>query len=99
MTEPIAPRTTTAPCMVHKTHTPASHIAEIHHIWPRGDGGPDIPANKIVVCATGHNSVHDLLNKWRKASGEPPWSVRQHYTARERELAKLGWERIQRQAM
>jgi hypothetical protein len=80
-------------------HTPQSHINEVHHVWPLGDNGPDIAANKVVICATGHNSVHDLLGLWRKAGGEPAWDVRQHYSKGERALAATGWDRIQRQAM
>lgn len=98
----IEPFKTETPCEVHKTHTPQCHINEIHHVWPLGDNGPDIPENKVVVCATGHNSIHDLINKLRKAWGdaEPvPWSVLRTYTTKERQLAKLGWDRIQRQAM
>lgn len=92
-------RQTSLPCEVHAGHTPRSHINEHHHVFPLGDGGPDIPANVIVTCATGHNSVHSLLDAYRKAGGDPGWDVRRRYTPRERELALLGWQRIQRQAM
>lgn len=93
------PRTTRAPCQIHRTHIPKSHINEVHHIWPLGDGGPDIPDNKIVACATGHNSIHDLLNKYRQACGQPAAETLRHYSREERRLAALGWQRIQRQAM
>lgn len=96
--EPAA-RTTAAPCTVHKRHTPASHVNEIHHVWPLGEGGPDVAANKVVVCATGHNSVHQLLTLWLKAGGDPGWAVRRRYTRGEQALARLGFERIQRGAL
>lgn len=91
------PRTTTAPCQVHKTHRPVSHINEWHHIWPTGDGGPNVAENKVICCATGHNSIHQLLDRWRK--GIPDRSVLATYSLEERRLAKLGWDRIQRGAL
>jgi hypothetical protein len=94
-----APAKTSAPCDVHGQHQPTSHINEIHHVWPLGAGGPNIHDNKVTVCATGHNSIHDLLNQWLKAKGDPGWDVQRHYTHWERHLAKLGYERIQRGAM
>jgi hypothetical protein len=53
----------------------------------------------VVVCATGHNNIHDLLNAYRAAKGDPGWSVRRRYSRGERDLAALGWARIQRGAM
>lgn len=96
--EPV-PRTTRLPCQVHNTHVPPSHINEVHHVWPLGDGGPNIAANKVVVCATGHNNIHDLLNQYRKASGDLGWDTLRHYARIERHYALLGWLRIQQQAM
>jgi hypothetical protein len=93
------PRQTTAPCAVHRYHTPTSHINEVHHIWPVGDGGPDIPANKVTICATGHNSVHHLLDAYRRAGGDPGWPQRRQYTPGERQLADLGWRRLSAQSM
>jgi hypothetical protein len=95
----VPPRTTRAPCQVHANHTPQSHINEVHHVWPLGDGGPNIPANKVTVCATGHNNIHDLLNKYRQAAGDPGWETLRHYTRQERVYAALGWQRILWQAM
>lgn len=95
----VTPRGTTAPCTVHFTHQPTSHINEIHHVWPLGHGGPDVPGNKVVVCGTGHSSIHDLLAKWLKADGDPGWEVQRHYTRGERELAQLGYDRIKRGAL
>lgn len=96
---PTAPAGTTAPCQVHRNHIPSSHVNEVHHVWPRGDGGPDVPANRVVICATGHNSVHHLLDAYRRANGDPGWAVRRQYHPGERALAALGWDRIQRQAL
>jgi hypothetical protein len=92
-------RATAKPCEVHANHTPRSHVNEIHHVWPLGEGGPDIPENKVVVCATGHNSIHQLMSLWLKGAAEPPWSIRRQYTPDERRLAQTGYDRIKRQAM
>jgi hypothetical protein len=94
-----APRSTRAPCQVHNQHAPTTHINEVHHVWPLGAGGPDVPENKVTVCATGHNNIHDLLSKWLKVGGDPGWDVQRHYTRQERTLAQLGFERIKRQAL
>lgn len=96
MSEPMR---TALPCQVHLTHQPTTHVNEIHHVWPKGEGGPDVPANRVVVCATGHNSIHSLLTAWLRSSGDPGWEVQRHYTREERRLARLGFERIQRQAL
>jgi hypothetical protein len=93
------PLGTQLPCQLHTNHAPASHVNDVHHIWPRGDGGPNVAANRVVCCPTGHYNIHFLLDAYRKAGGDPGWPVRRRYTAKEREYAALGWDRIQRQAM
>jgi len=93
------PRGTLRPCQVHNAHNPRSHINEVHHVWPLGDGGPDITANKVTVCATGHNSIHMLLAAYRKVNGDPGWEVRRHFTTQERAYALIGWLRLSQQTM
>ncbi len=66
-------------------------------MWPLGDGGPNIAANRVVTCANGHNSIHSLIDLYRR--GPVLGEVTRRYTAEERRLAQLGWDRIQRQAM
>lgn len=92
-------RSTTQPCQVHNRHMPESHINHRHHVWPKGDGGPDIEDNIIVVCATGHYNIHDLLSHFRMLQGNVPYSVLRRYSHDERRYAKLGYERIVRKAM
>lgn len=99
MSNEIPARSTTRPCEVHFTHQPTTHINEQHHVWPLGHGGPDVAANKVIVCATGHSSIHDLLAKWLKVGGDPGWDVRRHYARGECDLARLGYDRITRQAL
>lgn len=90
---------TAAPCGIHGKHIPASHVNERHHVWPLGDGGPDIPANLIVACATGHNNIHKLIREFKLYRGNVPYAVLRAYAFEERKLAQLGYERITRQAM
>jgi hypothetical protein len=86
-------------CLVHKVHSPNTIVNEKHHIWPKGNGGPTVPENLVVVCATGHNSIHALLHYFVKLKGDVPWDVRRHFHPGERALAKLGYERITRKAL
>lgn len=94
-----APLTTAEPCQVHNKHIPSSHVNEHHHTWPRGEGGPDIPANVVVVCATGHNNIHQLIRLFKVHKGAVPYSELRAFSTGEREYARLGYERITRQAM
>ena len=45
-------------CVAHK-HTALAPI-EIHHVWPTQYHGPDVPGNKVPVCANAHSDVHYL---------------------------------------
>lgn len=92
-------RETKSPCVVHNKHIPESHINEQHHIWPQGHGGPTVPENLVVVCATGHNNIHTLLTQLLTSRGVLPYSVLKQFSLREREFAKLGYDRIQRKAL
>lgn len=94
-----APTTTAAPCEIHKKHFPSSYQNEVHHVWPRGEGGPDIPANRVVVCATGHNNIHLLISQYKIHRGNLPWSYRKNFTKQERDLAELGYDRLTRGSM
>jgi hypothetical protein len=94
---------TSAPCQVHQSHTPKPHINEIHHIWPKGDGGPDIAANRLVICATGHNNVHALIDLyrrlWKDGRATPTFGDLSRWGLSEQKVAKMGWDRIQNQSM
>jgi hypothetical protein len=95
----VAVQTTDA-CQVHNTHSPRSHVNEKHHIRPLGRGGANTPENRIVVCATGHNNIHQLLDAmlaWATHHPEEkfPPVVLNRYSFRERELAREGFDRIQ----
>ncbi len=95
----VAPAQTAKPCEIHNKHIPPSHVNEIHHIWPLGRGGPNVAGNRIVVCATGHNNIHRLLDEYLAHHGSPPWAFIRTFSHEERRLAQLGYERIQRGAL
>ena len=91
--------TTSEPCLVHPKHRPESHVNHRHHVWPKGEGGPDIPENIVVICPTGHSNVHNLMRELKIRRGELPYSLVKRYGYGERDLALLGYDRIRRQAM
>lgn len=45
-------------CTVHGSHRPPVLQTEVHHIWPKAMGGPDVPTNRVNVCPTGHANIH-----------------------------------------
>lgn len=91
--------TTSQPCQVHNRHTPEPHVNHRHHVWPKGDGGPDIEDNIIAVCPSGHYNIHELLKEFKIHSGNLPYSVTRTYTYGERKYAELGYKRMTRNAM
>lgn len=103
MNDPADPhtqiRSTHQPCQIHNRHAPTPHVNHVHHVWPLGEGGPDISDNKVVVCPTGHYSIHDLLQHYKMLMGNVPFIVLNKYSLEERRLAKLGYDRMCRKEM
>lgn len=65
---------------------------EIHHVWPLGNGGPNIPSNKVAVCANAHSSAHDLLDKMMHAQTiHLPLTVQRLYGWKVRRVARAGY--------
>lgn len=65
---------------------------ELHHVWPKGVGGPDAKANRVLICSNAHSSTHDLLAKMVKArTVDLPWLVRRRYGRKVRRLAVAGY--------
>jgi hypothetical protein len=79
-------------CVAHR-HRELVPI-EQHHVWPLGRGGPDVPANIVMVCENAHGSIHSLLDLLLKSSGSVPWTTRRRYGRKVRELAVKGFEAI-----
>lgn len=86
-------------CAVHTVHRPRVADIDVHHIWPVGMGGPDVPANRVVICPTGHRNIHELLREYVRLRGAVPWELRRGFSPEERRLAQLGWDRAQRKAL
>lgn len=80
-------------CQVHARHLPHVADVEVHHVWPRGQGGPDVPKNRVPICGTGHSNVHTLLRLAEKAGGVDAvvWELRRPFTPGERRLARIGY--------
>ncbi len=93
------PLMTALPCTVHLRHSPHSHINHRHHVWPLGRGGPDTRDNTVVVCPTGHANIHRLLDFLILEDGKVPWHIARSFMIGERRIARLGYERIVRNAM
>lgn len=81
-------------CQCVAKHSPrlTSTAGVIHHILPKSWHGPDTPDNKIEICPTAHDLVHELLNLYVHAGGKPPWHVLKLYPKLVRELAAKAWE-------
>jgi hypothetical protein len=91
--------TTRRACAVHSKHIPEPHTLDHYYVWPLDKGGPDSEANLVRVCPTGAANIRTLLSHHLLANGQVPYSVRRQFSHHERDLAKLGFDRIMRQAM
>jgi len=78
-------------CSVHGFHSPRPNDMDVHHVVPKSWGGPDVAANRIQVCQTGHHNVHELLAAYLRAGGKPSWLVLRRYGPGERAVAAEGW--------
>ena len=78
-------------CAVHR-HRELVPL-HVHHVHPLGDGGQDVAANRVTVCANGHYSTHALLDamrKARRAGTTVSWRVRRQYGPKVRRYADQG---------
>jgi predicted restriction endonuclease len=83
-------------CRCVSRHSPPVRIADEHHVWPKALGGPDIAANKVVLCSNAHRLVHEYLDRIQKANGEVKHLDTVGFPKSVRQIAELGWERIQK---
>jgi 5-methylcytosine-specific restriction endonuclease McrA len=68
---------------------------EDHHVWPIGQGGPNVRTNKVRICSNAHSSTHDLLSKMMAAhTAAVPWKLRRRYGRKVRRLAEAGYKAI-----
>ncbi len=54
-------------CLCMVTHRPHPLELHRHHVWPLYLGGPDIEANIVWLCPSGHVSCHELLRHMVRA--------------------------------
>ena len=87
------------PCAVHETHDPVPYCTDLHHVWPKGMGGPDVPENIVPVCPTGHQNIHRLLDKMVRGRGKVSKAVLAAFHPGEVRYARLGYERSVRGAL
>jgi hypothetical protein len=75
-------------CILHAYHWPRPLVLVVHHVQPKGMGGPDVAGNRALVCDTGHRNVHTLMGPLVNVGIMPRGGTR-----RERELAREGFDR------
>lgn len=78
-------------CVCVKNHTPEPRELHRHHVWPTGEGGPDIAVNMRWLCPTSHSNAHKLWREYNAHNGRPPGQVLRMYSAYVRELVDDGW--------
>lgn len=100
MSEDMINHDRSAECHCVRDHVPNPKVMHKHHIVPKAWGGTDAEppswmsddqSNLVVLCPTAHSNVHRLLNDYVRHKGKPPWSLVEHYTHYERELAGTAW--------
>lgn len=82
-------------CACVTGHTPKVVVFHEHHILPKMYGGLDVPENLLLLCPTGHATVHKLLAMYAKYEGVPPWDVLRHANGYLRAVAESGWQQAQ----
>ena len=75
---------------VHDSFVPQ----ESHHIWPLGDGGPNIKSNRLLVCSNGHGEIHGYLDLLFKYDNAVPWRIAQHFGDSAKFYAYAGYSQI-----
>lgn len=68
-------------CQCVRTHSPPAPKTQVHHIVPKSWFGPDTAINKIVVCGTTHDAIHELLNRAVKTREMPTFTSGFGYAA------------------
>jgi hypothetical protein len=84
-------------CYCVKDHVPKQlpMEAEAHHIWPLGEGGPDISVNMIYVCPTTHTKIHNLWRLYDKYDpGKVPYNIIDNYSLYVRRIVLDGWTQM-----
>jgi 5-methylcytosine-specific restriction endonuclease McrA len=83
-------------CLCVRRHVPEPQELHRHHVWPLGEGGPDIVSNLRYLCPSSHSNTHKLWRAYQAHGGEPPWGVRKAYGVYVRQLVSDGWSQAHR---
>jgi hypothetical protein len=51
------------------------HASSTHHVYPKGQGGDDTPANFVSTCGDGTKGCHGMLTREDRGAR---WSLGQH---------------------
>ena len=86
-------------CVCVTDHHPEPVDGEEHHIWPKGQGGPDTKDNLIFICPTAHTNLHILERAWYRAGGQPSWEIRRQFNFYTRELARRAYQSTMAQTL
>lgn len=86
---------TDAHCHCVTKHNPKPAELHRHHVWPLGEGGPDVDANLLWLCPTTHANVHELWRIYKKHNGRPPWTLLRTYSDYARRVVEEGRRQMQ----
>ena len=85
-------------CPVVRWHRPTPHVRERHHVWPKGDGGPQ-QGPQTGICGACHNDTHALLELARDHGWLLVAGMHAGYAEPVVELALLGIHAITTQTL
>lgn len=72
-------------------HNPIPQELHRHHVWPLGEGGPDVSENLLWLCPTTHSNIHKLWRLYETHKGAPPYTIRRQYSIYARSIVDRGW--------
>lgn len=79
-------------CLCVATHRPKPNILHSHHVWPLGEGGPNVRDNLLWLCPTTHMNVHELWRLMDKHAGAVPSELLQPFSRYVRAVVRRGWD-------
>lgn len=79
-------------CKCVGKHIPKALELHRHHVWPLGEGGPDVRENLVILCPTTHSNVHRLWRLYDEYNGRPPWDILKTYSEYTRAIVERGRE-------
>ena len=78
-------------CLCVKTHSPRPSILHSHHVWPLGEGGPNVKENLLWLCPTTHMNVHELWRVMDKLKGDVSPAQLPGYSRYVWAVVRRGW--------